>query len=217
MEGQQNKTSMSVMEMGRLLGLKKTDSYWLIKKGYFKTIQAAGVMRVMIDSFEDWYDHQFTYRKVDGTKPGQALKDELMTVSDIMEVLNISRKSVEWVIHRYHLETRMVYGKRCVERSSFDRWYLSQPRYVSNADAEKKKLMALSFSMPEVARLLGVTRNAVYYLVAADVFEIIYVGKQKRITKASFEKWYGSQNRYKLADCQPEQIAERSEENGLDH
>ena len=32
------RTSMSVPEMGRMLGLGKTESYWLIKKNYFKTI-----------------------------------------------------------------------------------------------------------------------------------------------------------------------------------
>ena len=59
-----NKTSMSVPEMRRLLGLGKTESYWLIKKGYFKTIIAGKRMRVMIDSFENWYAGQTHYKKV---------------------------------------------------------------------------------------------------------------------------------------------------------
>ena len=50
-----NKTSMSVMEMGRSLGLGKTDSYWLIHKEQFETRIVAGKMRVMIESFEKWY------------------------------------------------------------------------------------------------------------------------------------------------------------------
>ena len=49
------RTSMSVLEMGRMLGLGKTESYWLIKKNYFKTILVGNTMRVMIDSFEEWY------------------------------------------------------------------------------------------------------------------------------------------------------------------
>ena len=58
------KKSMSVMEMGRMLGLKKTNSYWLIKKGWFETVSVAGKMRVMVDSFEEWYQSQTHYRKV---------------------------------------------------------------------------------------------------------------------------------------------------------
>lgn len=48
MENARKRTSMSVPEMGRLLGLGKTESYWLIKKNYFKTITVGGTMRVMM-------------------------------------------------------------------------------------------------------------------------------------------------------------------------
>ena len=65
------KKSMSVMEMGRMLGLGKTNSYWLIKKHYFETITIAGKMRVLVDSFEDWYQNQTHYRKVAGTDNSQ--------------------------------------------------------------------------------------------------------------------------------------------------
>ena len=63
MQKQRVKTSMSVPEMGKMLGLGKVESYWLVKKNYFKTIQVAGRMRVMLDSFEDWYSGQFHYKK----------------------------------------------------------------------------------------------------------------------------------------------------------
>lgn len=62
------KKSMSVMEMGRMLGLKKTNSYWLIKKGWFETVMVAGKMRVMVDSFEEWYQSQTHYRKVNAVE-----------------------------------------------------------------------------------------------------------------------------------------------------
>lgn len=65
MEAPKAKKSMSVMEMGRLLGLGKTESYWLIKKNYFTTIIAGKRMRVMLDSFEVWYAGQTHYKKVD--------------------------------------------------------------------------------------------------------------------------------------------------------
>ena len=62
------KKSMSVMEMGRMLGLKKTNSYWRIKKGWFETVMVAGKMRVMVDSFEEWYQSQTHYRKVNAVE-----------------------------------------------------------------------------------------------------------------------------------------------------
>ena len=71
------KTTMSVREMGKLLGLKKVDSYWLVHKEYFDTILLNGKMRVVIDSFEYWYAGQVKYRKVNGDPPGKRLMQEL--------------------------------------------------------------------------------------------------------------------------------------------
>ena len=83
MENARKRTSMSVPEMGRLLGLGKTESYWLIKKNYFKTVTVVGTMRVMIDSFENWYANQFKYQKVDGTPPGEELKKTTYSVEEL--------------------------------------------------------------------------------------------------------------------------------------
>ena len=39
------KTSISVPEMRRLLGMKKVEAYWLVKQGRFKVILVGGKMR----------------------------------------------------------------------------------------------------------------------------------------------------------------------------
>lgn len=49
---EKKRTTMSVPEMRRMLGLGKTDSYWLVHRQCFETIIVAGKMRVVIDSFE---------------------------------------------------------------------------------------------------------------------------------------------------------------------
>ena len=60
--------------MGIWLGLGKTESYWLVKKQFFKII-TIGVnpktrkMRVMLDSFEEWYAGQTHYKKVTDDPP----------------------------------------------------------------------------------------------------------------------------------------------------
>lgn len=64
---------MSVSEMGELLGLKKTDRYWLVHKNYFETKEFAGKMRINIESFEKWYANQIKYHKVNGEEPGKEL------------------------------------------------------------------------------------------------------------------------------------------------
>ena len=62
------KTSMSVPEMRHMLGMGKTNSYWLIKKNYFKTILVGGQIRILLNSFEKWYNSQTRYKKVNFTK-----------------------------------------------------------------------------------------------------------------------------------------------------
>ena len=59
----ERKKSMSVPEMGRLLGLGKTESYYLVKKNWFEVVTIGGKMRVMVDSFEEWYAGQSHYKK----------------------------------------------------------------------------------------------------------------------------------------------------------
>ena len=38
-EARSDKTTMSVREMADMLGLGKTESYWLVNKRFFKTVQ----------------------------------------------------------------------------------------------------------------------------------------------------------------------------------
>ena len=70
----QKRTWMTVPEMGKLLGLKKTDRYWLVHKNVFESKEIAGKIRINIASFEKWYANQIKYHKVTGEEPGKELK-----------------------------------------------------------------------------------------------------------------------------------------------
>ena len=65
---------MTVREMGDLLGIKKTDRYWLVKKGFFQTKVVLGKMWVDIESFEKWYANQVKYKKSDWGRARQRIK-----------------------------------------------------------------------------------------------------------------------------------------------
>lgn len=47
----QKRTWMTVPEMGKLLGLKKTDRYWLVHKNVFESKEIAGKIRINIANF----------------------------------------------------------------------------------------------------------------------------------------------------------------------
>ena len=57
------KTTMSVREMRQLLGLGKTDSYWLLHKNLFEVILINDKRRIVISSFENpWKLHRWKRR-----------------------------------------------------------------------------------------------------------------------------------------------------------
>lgn len=93
-------STMSVPTMRQMLGLKKTASYWLIKKQWFDVLIIHGEMRVVISSFETWYANQTHYRKVNGPPPGEELRKKSYSVKDISNLLGIGIDTVYDLIHR---------------------------------------------------------------------------------------------------------------------
>ena len=91
---------MSVTEMRRLLGLGKTDSYWLVHQGNFETNLVNGKMRVVIDSFEAWYAMQTKHRKDTGEEPGTRLHEETLSAGEIAELLGLSKQQANVLIRK---------------------------------------------------------------------------------------------------------------------
>ena len=192
---------MSVREMGDLLGLKKTDRYWLVHKNVFETKTIAGKMWVDIRSFEAWYANQIKYHKVTGEEPGIELKARSYSPGDISKMLGICEQGVYELIKREQLETIVVdYWKR-VPKDAFQRWYASQDHYKTAEDREKEaSVMAASVSMPEMARILGTSRQKVYQILSDRryqyFFDFIEIGGRRRITKESLQRFLEGQDVY---------------------
>lgn len=89
------RTTMSVPEMQRMLGIKKTDAYWLVHKNVFETIIVEKKMRVVIESFEKWYANQVKHSKVDGPPPGAELKAYSYSVQEMANLLTALAKSLK--------------------------------------------------------------------------------------------------------------------------
>lgn len=194
---------MTVHEMGDLLGIHKTDRHWLVNKGLFKTKIVMGKTWIDIESFENWYANQVKYQKITGEEPGLKLKEWSYSPQEMAEVLGISDYTVYELIKRDNIETVTVDYWMRIPKSAFDKWYKNQKRYRTREDREKDAAIeAATITMPEMARLLGVTRGRVYSILKnekyKDLFEIIVVAEKKRITKESFQKFLEIQNRYKL-------------------
>ncbi len=197
------KTWMTVPEMGNLLGLKKTDRYWLVHKNFFECKEIAGQMRVNIESFENWYANQVKYRKVTGEEPGKILKKWSYSVTDISELLDITTSSVYELIKREGIRTVTVDYWIRIPKKDFKKWYEGQSKYRTREDKKKdQELENATITMPEMARLLGIERQQVYNILNqskySHFFESIVIAEKKRITKESFQKFLEGQDYYKL-------------------
>lgn len=197
----QGRKTLSVREMGRWLGIKKVESYWLVHKNFFDVIQVAGRMRVVMESFEYWYAGQVKYKKITGEPPGERLKLESYSPRDIGELLGVSEFVAYSLISRYHIPTITVdYWKR-VRKEDFDNWYANQTKYRNAEDRQRDAdLEENSMTMPEMARLLDVTRSCVYGILKSETgrqyLKVIALADRKRIMKDSFEAWYQAQNEF---------------------
>ena len=129
-QGDTRNTLMSVAEMRELLGLKRTDSYWLVHKGFFETKQLLGKMWIDRVSFEKWYANQVKYHKVTGEEPGVELKARSYSVRDAAQMLGIHEATFYAVIKRDHIETFLVDHWMRISREVFERWYARQDQYA---------------------------------------------------------------------------------------
>ena len=76
--------------MRKMLGLKKTESYWLVHRNFFKTDIVNGHMMKDVESFEKWYANQVKHRKVDGPEPGAELTSMSYSFAKVAEMLGVS-------------------------------------------------------------------------------------------------------------------------------
>lgn len=202
--GKQDGATMSVMEMGSLLGLKRTESYWLVKKNVFETGTVSGRLRVDRESFEKWYANQARYRKVNGEPPGRELKERSYSPQDIAALLGIDESCAYDLIGRCGLKTVEVGFRMRVPREEFEKWYAGQCHYRTGSDRVRDAAAeSSSISMPQMAALLGVPRDMVYALLKSKKYarclETVAIAGRRRVTKESFLRFLAMQDTYRLA------------------
>ena len=161
------KTTMSVREMRQLLGLGKTDSYWLLHKNLFEVILINDKRRIVISSFEKWYANQVKYHKVNGSPPGEELCKRSYSVPDAAEILKVKPETIYTLIRQGKLKTETADFCMRIPKEDFERWYRSQSRYRTAADRERdREIEAQTISIPEMAFLIAKNTEIVSSLSA---------------------------------------------------
>lgn len=194
---------MSVPEMCRLLGLKKTESYWLVHRNFFKTKIIDGKMRVDLDSFEKWYANQVKHKKVNGEEPGAELLKTSYSFKDAANLLGIHTSNLYEIWRDENLETITVDYVKRIPIEVFECWYENQIMYqMVDKMPTIMDLEADYIPLQEAAQLLGITREKLSVITRAsrykDIFEIRVFENKKWISKKSFQQFLNTQNVYQV-------------------
>ena len=68
-----------------------------------------------------------------------------------------------WLVQKNYFECREIAGQMRVNIASFEKWYANQVKYQKvNGEEPGKNLKKWSYSISEVAKMLGVSETTVY-------------------------------------------------------
>ena len=129
----QKRTWMTVPEMGKLLGLKKTDRYWLVHKNVFESKEIAGKMRINIASFEKWYDSQSRYRTKEDREKDAIVEEATITMPEMARLLGLTRSQVYQILrnpkYSHFFETIVIAEKKRITKENFQKCLEGQNQF----------------------------------------------------------------------------------------
>lgn len=128
--------TMSVEDVGYVLGLGRTSSYDLVNKMVFKSYLIFGKIRIDVDSFEEWYASQFRYKKITGERPGAKYRNTLPVMA-YAELLGCPKSSINRLINSKRLPCILVDGKRRIDKDDFEKWFQSQSHFKKVKEIEE--------------------------------------------------------------------------------
>ena len=186
----EERKTMTVPQMRKMLGLKKTESYWLVHRNFFQTDIVNGHMMIDVDSFEKWYANQVKHRKVDGPEPGAELIKMSYSFAEVAEMLGVSGAVVYEIWDKNNLETFTVDFVKRIPKDVFEKWYAGQTRYRkrkhgSHVGAKRSRYI----SREEAAVMAGVVPATVSRWAGEGYFRYTKTDKILRIKRYSFENW----------------------------
>ena len=210
--------------MGKLLGLKKTDRYWLVHKNVFESKEIAGKMRINIASFEKWYDSQSRYRTKEDREKDAIVEEATITMLEMARLLGLTRSQVYQILrnpkYSHFFETIVIAEKKRITKENFQKFLegqdqfhldpandyeeLAQEQNIALANFRRKKLSQTGvrgsngnlgyLTFDEASYLAKVSRSLINKWADKGKFKVIKVGGRVRISREDFEAWLEQRN-----------------------
>lgn len=194
-EDKKTTKTMSVPELRRILGLKKTESYWLVHRNYFKSIIVNEKIRVDIDSFEEWYSRQVKYKKVNGELPGLELKRNSYSFQEAANLLGIFNATLYEVWKSQNLPYIVVDNVRRIPKDEFEAWYENQDTFAKVSIVLKEENLEKDYiRLNKAAKKMGLTVGELSYITRngedKDLFKVLIFNNHAWISKEGIKKYY---------------------------
>ena len=202
--------TMSVPEMRKLLGLKKTESYWLVHRKFFKTETIGGVMRIDLESFEKWYANQVNYKKAGGEEPGKEIRKKSYSFKEAANILGIHDCDLYDIWKNEKLEYITVDFVRRIPVDIFEKWYADQDAYRKVTHIPTAEEMENDYiCLQDAADLLGISREKLAKIARSEeigrLLDSTICNNKRWITRKSFQLFLNAQNVYYILDDGDEQ------------
>lgn len=213
-------STMSVTEMRKLLGIKKTDSYWLVHKNFFKTEVIGGMMRIDLVSFEKWYANQVKYKKVDGEEPGKKLRKRSYSFKEAANILGIHDCDLYDIWKKEKLEYITVDFVRRIPIDTFEKWYADQDIYCKVTHIPTAEELENDYiCLQDAADLIGISREKLAKIARREeigrLLDSTICNNKRWITRKSFQLFLNAQNVYHLMnDRDKQKDSQLLQENG---
>jgi len=182
--------SYSIADVQELLSVSEDEARKLVKSGLFKTYRVGNEYRASKKSVEEnikTVNAMLTYQN-----------NKTMTVVDMKRILGLGKTAAYRLINQCQFKTYLVFGKMRIDVESFEDWYAGQFHYKKVNGERPGKKYEETIAPTTMAEVLGIPRSTSNDLMNDGLVDFIWVNGTRRIIKASFEKWYASQSKYKM-------------------
>ena len=194
-----SKITLSSKDIQSILGISRRTANYLIRRSVFDVYEMYGELRVSTSSFEEWYDHQYKFKKVNGNKPGKKLKNSL-SINEVCFMLNTTYERVKKLIEEKKFKGT-TFGKEIrIDKASFYKWMKKQDQFsTKELKNPLTKCYPESISKTEMENLLGIARKTRENICKRENLKMVIIDGKEKIDRHSFDDWFHSQRKFKLS------------------
>lgn len=137
------KYSYSFQKAANLLGIHNADLYAIWKEKALETITVDFVKRIPVDTFENWYENQSKYRKIEKFPDIIDLEENYIPLHKAASSLGITKEQLSVLIRtdpfKRIFETQIFENRRWISNKSFQQFLNIQEKYQVVTEPEEQQ------------------------------------------------------------------------------